>query len=153
MTVNEFLEQAKSKIGSGGCIAALTDEYLVESWPLPEDFLGGKEEKLLEIRVFGEQGEMKLSRSTVGQDFRCRSIFDEDGESDSYDEVQYLDIDDKLGKDDNGRVTATGGGTYHLPVNNIRNAGVRIRYYFGKYEETGQSRVEDWRIVEFVEGR
>lgn len=156
MTVNEFLNQAESGIESGGFIAALTDEYLVESWPIEEGFLTGKEEKVLEVRIFGQMGEMKLSRSTIGQDFSLRSVFDEGEEKDardSYDEVQYLDIDDQIGRDDKGRVTATGGGVYHLPVNNIRDARIRIRYYLGKYGETGQSRIEDWRVVEFVEGR
>ena len=156
MTVRDFLEQAKTKIETGGCIAALTDEYLVESWPQQTDFLTGKEEKILELRVFGKQGEMKLSRSTVGQELSFRSVFDEGEDKDSrdhYDETQYLDIDETAGKNAEGKVTTTGGGTYQLPVDNIRDAAIRIRYYLGKYEETGQSRIEDWRVVEFVEGK
>ncbi len=156
MTVQEFLEQAKAKIETGGCIAALTDKYIVEGWPLQVDQLSGKEGKILELRIFGKQGEMKLSRSTIGQAFSFRSIFDEGVEKDErdhYDELQYLDIDETAGKDEEGNVTATGGGSYRSPVSNIHNAKIRIRYYLGKYEETGQSRVEDWRVVEFGEGR
>ncbi len=156
MTVQEFLEQAKAKIETGGCMAALTDEYLVENWPIQEALLTGKEEKLLELRIFGKQGELRLSRSIIGQAFSFRSIFDEGVEKDErdhYDELQYLDIDETAGKDAEGNVTATGGGSYRSPVNNIRDAKIRIRYYLGKYEETGQSRIEDWRVVEFVEGR
>ena len=137
-------------------MAALTDEYLVESWPIQGGLLNGKEEKLLELQIFGKQGEVKLSRSTIGQAFSFRSIFDEGEEKDTrdhYDELQYLDIDETVGKDAEGKVTTTGGGAFQLPVNNIHDVKIRIRYYLGKYEETGQSRVEDWRVVEFVEGR
>ena len=111
------------------------------------------ENKILEIRVFSKAGEMKLSRPDIGSKFYFREIFDEGenkDERDHYDELQYLDIDEKAGVTSDGKVTATGGGTYMLPVSNIKDACIRIRYYFGKYSKTGQARVEDWRVVELV---
>ncbi len=154
MTVNEFLIKAKEEIPEGWIIAALTDEYIVDRWPFASDVLSGKDNKVLEIRVFGQKGELKISRSDIGKDFSAREICDQGERTDSrdhYDEIQYLDIDDQMGRDNEGKVTTTGGGKYKLPLNSILDAKIRIRYYFGRYEETGQARIEDWRVVELME--
>lgn len=156
MTVNEFIDLSMEKIQTGWVIAALTDEYIVDKWPLQGSALKGKEEKVLEIRIFNQDGEMKLSRSDISRDFAFRTIFDvgvDTDPKDKYDELQYLDIDEKNGKSSDGKVTTTGGGRYNLPIGNLSDAMIRIRYYLGKYEDTGHARVEDWRIVEFVEGK
>lgn len=156
MTINDYMIRAKDAITDGWMIAALTDEYNVEKWPVHSDYFSGKENKVLEIRVFGKLGELKISRSDIGKEFHYRDIFDEGEKADTrdhYDEIQYLDIDEKINIDSDGKVTTTGGGTYKLPLSNIHDARIRIRYYFGKYEETGQARIEDWRVVEFVEGK
>ena len=155
MTLNDFLIKAKEEMPEGWIIAALTDEYIVDRWPLASDVLVGKDSKVLEIRVFGRKGELKTGRSDIGKDFSFREIYDEGekkDERDHYDEIQYLDIDDKVGVDDEGKVTATGGGKYKLPLAVIKDAKIRIRYYLGKYEETGQAKIEDWRVVELMEG-
>lgn len=152
MTVNEYISRVNQTIIKGWIIAALTDEYIVDEWPLREDELMSKEGRVLEIRVFNDTEECKLSRSDVGKEFAFRRICDSEDGRDSYDEVQFLDIDDKKGKDADGKVTATGGGTYKLPLSSIKDAKIRIRYYLGKYDATGQARVEDWRVVEFKEG-
>lgn len=138
--------------------------------------------KSLEIRIFNESSEYKVHRADIGHSFQMRNIIDEkvdvDGENqpthveavfeslpavpedasslegkaewDIFDEIQYLDIDSSKGSDQ-GTVISTGGGKYNLPVENIKNPRIRIRHYIGKYN-SGQARVEDWRIVEFVEG-
>ncbi len=154
MTVNEFTNQANDRIKSGWIIAALTDQYIVDVWPMKHDSISNKDEKILETRVFNMQGEMKLSRSDIGKVFSYRSVFDEDDNKegrDYFDEIQYLDIDESAGKSSEGKVTTTGGGSYYLPVGNIKDAKIRIRYYLGEYERTGQARIEDWRVVEFAE--
>ena len=167
MNVTEFLTQCKGDIQRGYVIAALTDRYIVDRWPLAEgNWPDGK--KVLEIRVFNESGENKLVRGDVSESFRFRSISDATDGRDSFDEWQYLDIDTSKGRrreDDKtavmggehsekeGVVTTTGGGSFYFPfeqdVQPGQNARVCIRYYLGKYEETGQARVEDWRVVGF----
>ena len=153
MTVRDFLNSASERIQRGWVIAALTDEYIVDKWPLTKDVLDGKDEKILEVRVFCDNGEMRLSRTDIGKDFSDRNIFDEEDERDHFDEVQFLDIDEKVGKTETGRVFTTGGGSYNLPVERITDAKIRIRYYLDKYTKTGQAMVADWRAVEFMEGK
>ena len=153
MTVQDFLNSACERIQRGWVIAALTDEYIVDKWPLTKDILDGKDDKILEMRVFCNKGEMRLSRTDLGKDFSNRSIFDDKDNRDHFDEVQFLDIDEKVGKTGDGRVFSTGGGSYNLPVERITDAKIKIRYYLGKYTKTGQAMVEDWRAVEFMEGK
>lgn len=153
MNFDEYIREANQTISKGWVIAALTDEYIVDEWPLNGNGLTSKEDKILEIRIFNKDEEIKLSRSDIGKGFTFRRINDLEDHRDKYDELQYLDIDEKIGKDEHGLVTATGGGKYRLPLKSIKDAKIRIRYYLGKYDATGQARVEDWRVVEFVEGK
>ncbi len=153
MEFDKFIESIDIEEGNGWILASLTDEYYVSSWSR-EALIEIDKEKLLEIRVFNEVVEHKLYRANIDNEFIARSIKDVDY-NDYYDEVQYLDIDATKGVK-NGFVTTTGGGVYKYPIqgsNKIDNAKVRIRYYLGKYEETGQARIEDWRVVEFLEGK
>lgn len=159
--VREFTDLCASRLTGeqSYVIAALTDEYIVNFWdPAVQEDLLRKAEKVLEIRVFNRDGEMKLFRSGMGRDFRTRWIDDRGlpGESDHrYDEWQILDIDTTAlarcsAPESSGQyVVSTGGGEYFLPWPDPEDAAVRIRYYLGKYEGTGQARIEDWRIVEF----
>ncbi len=152
MTVKEFLDSAYEMIPDGWFIAALTDRYIVDKWPLSRGLPDDIETKVLEARIFSASGEIRLSRTDIGKGFSYRAVFDAKEKRDSFDEVQYLDIDEKRGKTEEGKVYTTGGGSYQLPVNRMANAQIKIRYYLGKYPETGQARIEDWRIVEFMEG-
>lgn len=147
MNVTEFLTQSRDDIQNGYVITALTDRYIVDRWPLPE-CNWPDEKKVLEVRVFNESGENKLVRGDVSEAFRFRSITDETDGRDSFDEWQYLDIDETAGVIE-GKVHSTGGGEYHLPLESTKNARILIRYYLGRYEETRQARVEDWRVVGF----
>ncbi len=143
----EFTEKNK-----GFFIAAFTDEYIVDRTEnISKYMLDEKKGKLLEIRVFNADAEYKLFRNDIGSGFSERVLMDNDA-VDYYDEIQYLDIDDGVVLADD-MVQATGGGRYHLPMERKKNARVRIRYYFDKYETTGQARVSDWRVVDFVEGK
>ena len=132
-------------------IAALTDEYIVDR---AENFgkyeIDSQKDKILEIRVFDLDKEYKLFRTSVGRPFIDR-LLEDDPEMDHYDEVQYLDIDDSVRPAD-GKVRSTGGGEYNLPMDETKNAKVRIRYYLDKYSSTGQVRIKDWRVVGFEEG-
>ena len=150
--LKDYMDTVNGKIQKGWIIAALTDEYIVDEWPLST---GLDEEKVLEIRVFSENGECKLSRSDIGRSFKYREIFEEDVAKyrwEHFDEMQILDIDETKEKDENGQVTATGGGKYKLPLKNLIDAKIKIRYYLGNKDE-GCARIEDWRVVEFEEGK
>ena len=153
--VKDFLDEAKNTIEEGYIIAALTDEYIVDYWPSEKyQEIVDREELVLEIRVFDNGSEMKISRGNIGSAFKERRISDKEKDMekiDIFDEVQYLDIDDTKEMKDR-MVKTTGGGKFKLPLNKKENAKIRIRYYLGKYERTGQARVEDWRVVGFEEG-
>ena len=152
MDVRAFLMQSGREIESGYIIAALTDRYIVEKWPLSKEYHADEnhidENHVLEIRIFNDVAENRLVRGDISESFCFRRIDDRKDNRDRYDEWQYLDIDEKA-VPQNGYVRATGGGRYHLPLRSTRNARVLIRCYLGRYEETGQARVEDWRVVGF----
>ena len=157
ITFNDFIDKAKKEITKGYIIAALTDEYIVDYWSNenPDVILNNKDKKILEVRIFDDKKECRISRYNISddsKDFIYRKICDIEEKRDSYDEWQFLDIDETIPLDENGKVTSTGGGKYKLPLDSSVNAKILIRYYLGKYEETGQSRVEDWRVVTFKEG-
>ena len=148
MTLKEFLDQSKTKIPCGWMIAALSDKYSMKQWPLEEDDeeeLILAQDKVLEIRIFNNNSENRLYRSTAG--VKCRLIDDTKSEMNNcYDEIQFLDIDEQASSGKN--IVATGGGKYFLPVPGASK--VRIRYYLGQYDSTGQARIQDWRVVEFL---
>lgn len=156
--VGTFLKQYRDESMNSWILAAMTDEYMVDRLT-PEktdsimEKLLGSEKKVLEIRIFDSNKEHRLFRSDIGKDtFAMRSIYDiGDGKDtrDQFDEDQYLDIDEARGHTD-GYVYTTGGGRYHLPLDRIHDAKIRIRYYLEQYPETGQARIADWRVVEFV---
>ncbi len=139
----------------GYVVASLTDEYIVDTWPMTKYTLAGKEPKILEVRVFDLQQEVKLFRTGIGTErtFLVRHRIDDDSNlMDFMDEVQFLDIDTKKSKalfESTGKVYTTGGGMYHLPLKSMENAKIRIRHYIDKYEATGQARICDWRLVDF----
>ena len=157
--VAEFLEKHKNQTGTVWILATLTDELVLGSWEEESVIqkLIQNSGKVLEIRIFSDSGEHRLFRSDIGQrepDFYERTIWDTGAEKDrreSFDQDQYLDIDETKGHR-NGYVQTTGGGKYYLPLRTIHNAKIRIRYYLEKYEDSGQARVADWRIVKLIEG-
>lgn len=158
MTVTEFLDKYITDIENGWIIAALTDKYLVDCADSEKTNRHIREnaEKVLDIRIFDKNAEHRLFRTGVGDnEFYQRSIYDRGEKRDSrdyYDEVQFLDIDEKKGHE-GGFVKTTGGGKYYLPLNRIVDAKIRIRYYLGEYEGSGQARIMDWRVVELMEGK
>lgn len=160
----EFLDKCED-IKDGYIVAAMTDKYIVNKWPLIKNDI--VEEKLLEIRVFNKGMEAKLFRSDISKEFSYRLINDDKkiyetennkdlDYSDYFDDYQYLDIDTQRSKksfENEKMVITTGGGSYHLPMKKMNDVMVKIRMYFGKYPDTGQARVFDWRVVDFVEKR
>ena len=142
----ELFRQKANEI-KGYVVASLTDEYIVDTWPMTHT---GKEDKWLEIRVFNTQNEIKLFRTSIGNEkFLVRVIENEDKKpEEALDEVQILDIDTKRSKElfaNTGEVYTTGGGKFFLPYGEM----VRVRYYLDRYEATGQARICDWRLVDF----
>lgn len=158
-TPEAFWQQAETMKG-GVVFAMLTDEIVCESWPLPSEEKTGfreKEKKLLDIRIFNEGKELRMFRGNIGREFLGR-MREDDGESmdeaECFDEEQYLDIDtvqsEKLFSGE-GKVKATGGGCYRLPLSGYKEVKVKIRNYLGYYEETGQAYVKDWRLVKLFQ--
>ena len=147
-TFAEFLSAAAGM--SGYMTAALTDEYIVDTFPETINTLEGKEDKIMEVRVFNENKEIRLFRPDVSGEFCMRVMDDSQGRPESFDEYQYLDIDSTVNAGGAVRIQ-TGGGKFDLPVRS-REPKIRIRYYLGKYEKTGHVRITDWRLVDLVEG-
>lgn len=154
--LSKFMEESKKEIQTGWFIAELSDEYIVDEisemnsdeWGLSE-----KENKVLEIRAFNEKMEYKLFRTNISKEFAYRAIKDGENIAEHIDEEQFLDIDEARSMNlNNGNVVTTGGGLYHLPLKNHKNARIKVRYYLEKYAKTGQARVADWRLVGFEEG-
>lgn len=111
------------------------------------------EETLLEIRCFDESGEYRAFRDTLDEPFCEREITTEneptyaDG---SYDEAQYLDVDDKKTvAESNGRLFALGGGNYRLPNDARRNKMLLVRNYYN-FDNDGIAYKFDWRLVSFT---
>lgn len=116
-------------------------------------------QKVWEIRIFSELGEVKWFRTSLDPDEALKyreQINDQNLKPDQYWDVeQYLDIDTKqsVSKNLDGTVTvyATGGGSYTLPeMNNYNDLKIKIRNYLD-YGQDGSLYVKDWRIVGFVE--
>lgn len=153
MSVENFLRDC-ADFKNAFVVAQLTDEYLADTWSESiRELLNKNAEKILEIRIFNQEKECRLFRLDIGKDFYERTLSDSGENKNCFDEVQYLDIDTDAGRERKGKgdfVISTGGGKYRLPLEDIHDAKVRIRYYLGRYDETGQARVEDWRMVEFI---
>lgn len=134
-------------------VACLTDEFIVGNWKDKRNEILEKQGRLLEVRVFNKDLEIKCFRSDIGKDFKER-IRKDDGDINFFDQKQIIDIDTKRSKDfgRNSIVVSTGGGIFELPVDDIENVSILIRHYYRRNEETGQAEVYDWRAVEFVKG-
>lgn len=137
--------QLTSEMDDACYTAELTDLYLVGQWnnrkPLDEN-------KILEIRVFNKEKEVKLFREDIGSPFRIRSL---GNEGDFFDELQLLDVDQKETK--GTEFVTTGGGHYEFPFLNLKIPAVRIRHYMKTYPRSGQVYIFDWRCVDFEEWR
>ena len=146
----------------GYVVAALTDKYIVDYWPdMRASSLDGKEDKLLEIRVFSEKEEWKLFRTDISKEFRMRYLSDEaavDANGNKLDKMEasyYLDVDTDRSKgifEKDGKVFTMAGGKYYLPVDNssknkMEDVKLKLVYYLDRYEATGQARVSDFRLV------
>lgn len=141
----------------GYVIGSLTDEYIVDIWPdMKHSTFEGKEDKLLEVRIFNTEQEIKMFRTDILQDFQIRHIDDRLDGRDYGEESQFLDIDTKKSKlifEEKHEVYTTGGGKYYLPLEKMEDAKILIRYYYDSYKDSGQARVCDWRLVDFQEGK
>ncbi len=149
MNVNEFLQISSDM--TGYILASLTDEFIVDTWPMNKYALDGKEDKILEIRIFNTSKEERLFRSDISKDFIHRTA--DDIGKDYFDEYQYLDIDTNLSSNLDGNIVmTTGGGIFNLPVSVKENAKIKIRYYLDRYNDTGHVKLSDWRLVDFISG-
>ncbi len=165
-TMDAFWQLAE-RMEQGFVFAMFTDGIVFERWPFWEEGKSTarealerfrtKEEKLLDIRLFNREKELRMFRGNIGGTFLGRVLEDEPGLFDEavyFDEEQYLDIDTKRSETlfaGEGKVRATGGGIYRLPLKRFENAKVKVRNYLGYYENTGQAYVKDWRLVELIQ--
>ena len=70
--LDEYLKEADNE--RGYILASLTDEYIVDKWPMEYCNLKGKEDKILEIRIFNDDKELKIYRTDIGKEFSCSII-------------------------------------------------------------------------------
>ncbi len=136
--VNKVIE---SHISNGIAVMMYSDRFVCDVQKKIEDT-----EHLLEVRIFTENSELKIMRSTIDGTFSWRYIDDTKLAKDDYiEEYQYLDVN--TGSSSGCEYTATGGGKYHLPVSNAEK--VVIRNYIS-YDDQGIAQITDFRIVKFV---
>ncbi len=148
--LKELLEITENM--KGFAVIAMTDCFTIDQWPCNFENKYN-ENKLLELRVFNQDREVKLSRGDLGSRFHLRVRDDQsDTKTDYYDELQILDyIPLKDTDSDYVRVQTISGGKYNLPGTvSGRCPCIRIRKYFGKYA-SGRAYVKDWRCVGFEE--
>lgn len=148
--------QALTRMGKGYIIAMLTDRLYIQV--LEQETLDREAlyEKAVEIRMFNEEEEVKWFRG-ADRKLQCRARNDRENPLDPlffWDEWQYLDIDERRSKPEKGIAYATGGGSYELPLNDYKDARIKIRNYLEYEEDTMQLYISDWRVVGFSnEGR
>ena len=113
-------------------------------------------EKLLEIRLFSEKGELLARRTMIGENhpFQWR-IASEEGLNDDEYMVRYqtLDIDSnftELGAFGNLKLMTTGGGRYELPIDENMKSVKVISYI--SYGDDGMAFIYDDRFVGFTNG-
>lgn len=155
-TESEVIEIAEKYFCSGCNVYAVHSDHFYCGTELCIDV-----KHLIELRIFTNTFEFKISRLNIGSDFSWRYINDDEfnnvlsNETDAflrlfekrtYDEEHYLDIDSTKSKGFN--YTTTGGGKYTLPIENAEK--VKIRNYL-EYDENGIVIISDFRIVEFIQ--
>lgn len=144
--LNALLEEYKTDDSLLFCV--YTDRFCCAAYKPIEDI-----SHALEIRLFDENGEFKAVRGNIGGEFRWRYISDKDiSESDkkeyTYDEFQYLDIDDN--KTSGTKYVSIGGGEYGMPATGYERVVIR---HYGDYDEDGMFGLKDFRLVKFLKGK
>lgn len=148
----ESFDRAVSQMKDGYVIAMMTDAFVIQRVGSEEFDRQVLFDRGLEIRVFDRTGEIKWFRSSIDKNFMIREIHDEE-DLDMYlhwDEAQYLDIDETASDSRQQLARATGGGTYPLPIPDYRDAMIMVRNYIAYEEDTMQSYIEDWRLMDFI---
>lgn len=148
----------------GYCIILTTDKYVIDYWNMDTqpNYAGDIDSKLIEARIFNETCEYKLFRTHIGEQYVFRKIVEEDEAEgrkygDYYDQKQYLDIDSNRSTKESSLIQLvfpTGSNReYMLPLKDYNEeAAIIIRYYIDRYEDSGQARVFDWRVVKIDGG-
>ncbi len=155
-TLSEFMACTDSV--EGFVTAQLTDQYILDYWPMKNESLVGKEGKILEVRVFNKDKEYKLFRADLLDDFKIRLIDESEikpKKDDYFDQKQFLDIDTARSHElfqKKHRVKTTTGGDYYLPLDSFdKMPYVVVRQYFGINERNGQAFINDYRLVDLKE--
>lgn len=145
--IQDLIDQTKDM--NGYVIAAYTDAYVIDDWN-PDMKIN--EKKLLDLRVFSEKKEVRLFRSSIGKGFHL-SVLKDDENTEHYDQVQILDIAEAVMDEEAGKVKidTISSGSYYMPasIDGMKNPGIRIRYYFGKYPGSERAYIKNWRCVGF----
>jgi len=138
------------EIDNGLYIAMYTDRF--ESGKI-KDECRFEDKYALEIRIFNEDKEVLLSRSSISEDFIWRYISDDKNLSNESYYVRYhvIDMNEPLSKDylKNGNlsITSTGGGHYSLPITEGTKRIKMITYI--DYDENGMAYAADNRVCGF----
>ena len=136
------------KLEEGVVFAILTDEVVCK-WQ--QEFEQFSSDKLLEIRVFNDNEEFHAVRDSMGAAFVWRHIRDDEADAGfadcTFDDVQYLDIDEKRSNVEACEYHAIGGGSYRLPIANAER--IKLRNYL-IYDEDGMAQIVDFRIVSII---
>ena len=128
-------------------IAIGTSEFI--SAPISEINNLVDESRLLELRVFDENHEIKYISGLLNDDFQKRDSLEIQYDK-TYTEEQYLDIDTKNKSKFKcflNNTLATGGGEYRLPDGNWDR--IVIEHYY-KADDKGFYKPFDFRIVRFL---
>lgn len=152
-----FLSEVKARFDDHAYVAiTCTDHFAFIPF---DELLDGKvdERYILEVRVFDENGEYRLSRDYIGSPFRevikvedkilCDQVNPDYGMAlDSYEDFQFMDIDMARTVKESGKIKATGGGEYRFPYPYGENTRVKIKNYIA-YDDNGQAVVVAWRLA------
>ena len=148
VTVQEYLEMIGGITGFISYIA--TDDCWIKRWPLTNSFdWEAVLDKIIEIRIFNENEELKIYRNTVDRKFYLRHICDKKCTDKSiayvyydeyFDESQYINL----------KHEGQGSAQYSIEKDKRESgeeAMLTVRYYFGKDPRTSRAFVKDWRAV------
>jgi hypothetical protein len=151
----ELVVHVQNLISEGYYLALLTDRIECATY---DKLVNLDCAKLLDLRVFNEDYEIRAVRGTLGKDFQIRDsrgyskLLDDAHWDEARFEDHYLDISGqpKSGESpqDGFIYAATGGGVYRLPQDNLEK--IRIETLYQEDTETGTYQPFDFRIVGFL---
>lgn len=138
-TADDVNSVVSEKISDGNMILMYSDKFVCSPQAAINDAA-----HLLEARIFNENAELKIMRSTIADKFTWRLIDDRiNPDADKIAEYQYLSIEKREGTS----YTAIGGGKYELPIENAERV---LIYNYVSYDHQGIAQITDFRVVKYL---